>query len=131
MRSTVEHGLDHRLSEETRYRLLTYLAEHPDASQRDVAAQLGISVGKVNYCFRALMAKGWLKMRNFRRSDNKWAYVYVLTPRGVEEKLNVTAEFLRLKITEYDALALEIEKVTAGLRAAGVNPDAAVDERAS
>lgn len=110
--------MDPSLSDELRFRLLSYVADHPHASQREVAAHLEISLGKVNYCFRALMNKGWVKVRNFRRSDNKWAYAYVLTPQGVEEKINVTAEFLRRKIAEYDALAKEIEKLTAGLREA-------------
>jgi len=75
------------------------------------AKALGVSVGKVNYCLRALIQKGLLKMRNFRNSKNKRAYTYVLTPRGMEEKLNVTLRFLRRKMEEYTALSTEIERL--------------------
>ena len=97
------------LTDETRYRLLTYLAEHPEASQRDLARELDVSVGKINYCLRSLIDKGLLKIRNFRRNMNKLSYAYVLTPKGIEEKINVTYRFLRRKIEEYDALSAEIE----------------------
>ena len=98
-------------SEEIRYRLLSYLNEHPEASQRELAGLLGVSVGKINYCLRALIERGWLKIRNFRNSKRKLAYRYVLTSAGIEEKLNVTVRFLRLKIAEYDALSAEIERL--------------------
>jgi EPS-associated MarR family transcriptional regulator len=97
------------LTDETRYRLLTYLAAHPEASQRDLARELDVSVGKINYCLRSLIDKGLLKIRNFRRNMNKLSYAYVLTPKGIEEKINVTYRFLRRKIEEYDALSAEIE----------------------
>ena len=104
------------ISDELRYRLLNHLAEHPDASQRDVARELGMSVGKVNYCLNALIKKGLLKVRNFRNSHNKSAYLYVLTPRGFEEKVNVTYQFLRVKMAEYDNLVKEIEKLKGEVR---------------
>lgn len=110
--------MQRRLSEDIRYRLLTYLAEHPDASQRDLAAMLGVSVGKVNYCIRALIRKGLVKMRNFRKSKNKLAYGYVLTPKGIEEKVKVTGDFLRHKMAEYELIAKEIERLTNELREA-------------
>jgi EPS-associated MarR family transcriptional regulator len=91
----------HAISQEVRYLLLKYLADHPNASQRDVARDLRISLGKTNYCVRALMEKGWVKVRNFRDSENESAYLYILTPKGIEEKINVTAAFLRRKIAEY------------------------------
>jgi EPS-associated MarR family transcriptional regulator len=100
------------LTAEVRYRLLKYLAEHPEASQRDLARELGVSVGKVNYCLRALIEKGWIKARNFRNSRHKAAYLYVLTPNGVEEKVNVTTAFLRRKLDEYELLTKEIERLT-------------------
>ena len=104
------------ISDELRYRLLNHLAEHPDASQRDVARELGISVGKVNYCLNALIRKGWLKAGNFKNSDKKSAYLYILTPRGIEEKINLTYQFLRRKMAEYDTLKEEIEKLTVEVR---------------
>ena len=111
--------LSHSVSEEVRYRLLRYLEEHADASQRELAAHLGVSVGKTNYCLRALISKGLVKMRNFRNSKNKMAYAYVLTPKGIEEKVNTTASFLRRKIAEYDSIAQEIDRLTKELRNSG------------
>ena len=99
------------ISDELRYRLLNHLAAHPDASQRDLARELGVSVGKVNYCLRALIQKGLLKVSNFTNSHRKSAYLYVLTPRGIEEKINVTYQFLRCKIAEYDVLVKEIDRL--------------------
>ncbi len=100
------------VSDEVRYRLLRYLEEHPDASQRELAEHLGVSVGKINYCVQALIAKGLVKMRNFRGSKKKLAYAYVLTPKGLEEKINVTSRFLKRKLAEYDAISEEIERLT-------------------
>jgi EPS-associated MarR family transcriptional regulator len=96
-------------TDEIRYRLLKYLEEHPTATQRQVARALGVSIGKANYCLKALVEKGWVKVRNFRNSNNKAAYLYVLTARGIEEKIDVTCAFLRRKQDEYDRLAEEIE----------------------
>ena len=120
-RSIVERTVNHPHSEETRYRILSYLAEHPDASQRELAAELGVSLGKVNYCLQALVQKGWVKMANFRRSPKKLAYAYILTPRGIEEKVNVTRLFLRRKMAEFDSIAKEIERLTSELRDDEVN----------
>ncbi len=99
------------MTDEVRYRLLRCLEDHPNASQREIAQHLGVSLGKVNYCLHALIEKGLLKIRNFRRNKKKMAYVYVLTPKGIEEKLDITYRFLKRKIEEYDALASEIERV--------------------
>lgn len=104
--------MTHDPGEEIRYRLLSYLQEHPEASQRELARELGVSVGKANYCLKALIASGWVKARNFRNSNKKSAYLYVLTPRGIDEKIRVTVAFLRRKRTEYDLLAKEIERLT-------------------
>lgn len=101
----------HTLSDEVRYRLLKHLADDPHASQRDLARALGISLGKVNYCLRALIEKGLVKARRFSDSDNKAAYAYVLTPRGLEERLNATRAFLRIKMAEYDLVAAQIREL--------------------
>jgi EPS-associated MarR family transcriptional regulator len=106
----------HDIADEARYRLLTHLAAHPEATQRQLAQELGISLGKVNYCLRALIEKGLVKARNFKNSSNKAAYAYVLTPRGLEEKIEVTYAFLRRKIAEYAAIASEIERLSAEVR---------------
>jgi EPS-associated MarR family transcriptional regulator len=100
------------LTDESRYRLLKFLDDHPGATQRELAAALGVSLGKANYCLKALIVKGLVKARNFRNSNKKAAYLYVLTPRGIDEKINVTVAFLRRKRDEYDLLAQEIERLT-------------------
>lgn len=103
--------MPHAITDEVRYRLLKYLSEHPDASQRELARALGVSLGKANYCLRALTARGLVKMRNFKNSSNKSAYAYVLTPKGLEEKIRVAYAFLRRKVDEYDLLREEIERL--------------------
>lgn len=97
------------LSEDLRYKLLKLLADEPQISQRDLAVRLGISVGKTNYCVSALVEKGFVKIKNFRRSNNKLAYAYLLTPRGIEEKTQVTVSFLQRKLQEYAELKDAIE----------------------
>jgi EPS-associated MarR family transcriptional regulator len=99
------------LSEEVRYRLLKLLEPNPQLSQRAVARELGVSLGKVNYCLKGLAEKGWIKAQNFKNSDNKTAYMYFLTPRGFEEKARMTARFLQRKVQEYEALRIEIEEL--------------------
>lgn len=99
------------LTDKDRYRILKRLADDPGASQRALARELGISLGKVNYCLNALIERGLVKVDNFRRSDNKNAYMYYLTPRGMKEKAKVTIRFLQRKVDEYNALAREIEEL--------------------
>ena len=99
------------LSDEDRYRILKRLAEDPGASQRVLAEELGISLGKANYCLQALIEKGLLKVNNFRTSGNKRAYAYYLTPTGIREKARVTVRFLRHKMAQYEALVEEIEQL--------------------
>jgi len=95
----------------TSYSLLKTLENNPSLSQRDLAKRLGISLGKVNFCLNALVGKGWLKINNFRNSDNKLAYAYVLTPRGIEERARMTVHFLTYKVQEYEHLRAEIEEL--------------------
>jgi EPS-associated MarR family transcriptional regulator len=101
----------------TRYRLLKFLAARPEASQRELARELGVSLGKANYCLRALVEKGLVKARNFRNSRNKLAYLYVLTPTGVAEKARLTREYLQIKLREAEALQAEIEALREEARA--------------
>jgi EPS-associated MarR family transcriptional regulator len=108
----------HHPSQEVRYRLLSYLAQHPEATQRELARELGVSVGKVNYCLKALVAKGWLKIRNFQKNTNKSAYLYLLTAKGIEEKMDVTSAFLRRKLEEYEQLTKEIARLRREVSAA-------------
>jgi EPS-associated MarR family transcriptional regulator len=93
------------------YKLLRLLEAHPQMSQRDAARELGISLGKVNYCVQALIHKGWLKAARFRNSHNKKAYMYLLTPHGLEEKAKLTMRFLEIKMREYETLRAEIEQM--------------------
>lgn len=97
--------------EEFHYKLLKVLQDNPDLSQRELAQKVGLSLGKTNYCLRALIEKGFIKASNFRNSQNKVAYAYLLTPRGIEEKVQATAYFLKRKVVEFEALEKEIEQL--------------------
>ncbi len=97
--------------DEIQYKLMRLLQANPEMSQREVARELGISLGKVNYCLRALVQKGWIKACNFKNSQNKAAYMYLLTPGGLEQKALLTMRFLNAKLREYEALRAEIEQI--------------------
>lgn len=99
------------LSEEMRYRLMRLIEESPRMSQRDVARELGISLGRVNFCVQALIRQGWVKAIRFKNSRNKRGYTYLLTQRGMDEKAMLTLEFLRIKMREYEVLRAEIERI--------------------
>jgi EPS-associated MarR family transcriptional regulator len=98
-------------TEESYLQVLRLLQTNPRVNQRGLADALGISLGKTNYCLKALMSKGLIKVQNFRSSDNKLAYAYLLTPSGVAEKSKLTTEFLKRKLAEYEALQTEIEQL--------------------
>lgn len=108
-RSTIERT--RMLDETTHYILLKTLEENPGLSQRDLAKKLGISLGKVNFCLKALVDKGSVKINNFRNNENKLAYAYLLTPSGIEQKARMTVEFLQMKVREYERLKKEIEEL--------------------
>jgi EPS-associated MarR family transcriptional regulator len=93
------------------YKLLKLIEANPAIQQREMAKAMGVSLGKANYCLKALVQKGLVKMDNFRRADNKLAYSYLLTPRGIEEKTRLTVSFLKHKIAEYEAIRKEIEEL--------------------
>ena len=97
------------IQEETHYKVMRLLEENPDLTQRELSQSLGVSVGAINYCLKALVDKGWVKMKNFANSKNKFGYVYVLTPTGIAEKAAITHRFLQRKMDEYEALKAEIE----------------------
>ena len=99
------------ISEENRYKLLKLLHENPEMNQRQIASEMGLSLGKVNFCLKAVIEKGWVKAGNFSKSSNKKAYVYLLTLRGLEEKAKVTFDFLERKKQEYESLKAEIEEL--------------------
>lgn len=93
------------------YQLLKTLQDNPCLSQRDIAQHLGVSLGKVNFCLNALIEKGCVKVNNFRNSNNKLAYAYLLTPNGVEQKARLTVEFLLIKSQQYEQLRGEIAEL--------------------
>jgi EPS-associated MarR family transcriptional regulator len=97
------------LQEENHLKVMRLLVDNPRLSQRELADALGVSLGKTNYCLKALMDKGLIKVQNFRNNQNKLAYAYLLTPLGIAEKTKLTADFLRRKMAEYEGLNREIE----------------------
>ncbi len=108
------------LDENTNYGLLKTLEDNPGLSQRDMAKRLGISLGKVNFCLNALVEKGLLKVKNFRNSENKLAYAYLLTPYGVEERASLTVRFLKYKMQEYERLRAEIDALKSEVEKKGL-----------
>ena len=104
--------IDHEL----RYRILKILEKDPEISQRELAREIGISLGKINYCLQALIEKGWVKVNRFKNSNNKKAYAYFMTPSGIEEKAKMTVNFLKRKIKEYEVLKHEIEELKARVK---------------
>ena len=103
-------------SQETHLKVLRQLEENPDLTQRELATALGISLGKANYCLKALVEKGWIKANNFKNSRNKAAYVYLLTPNGLEEKARITVRFLKQRIRDYEQIKREIEELEQEVR---------------
>ena len=91
------------------YIILRILKDNPKVTQREMAKELGLSLGKTNYVVRALIDKGWVKLSNFKRSDNKLGYIYLLTPEGLSEKTMLAQNFLNRKSEEYNRLKKEIE----------------------
>ncbi|MCR6653787.1 MAG: MarR family EPS-associated transcriptional regulator [Cellvibrionaceae bacterium] len=102
-------------NDETHYQLIKLIEENPSISQRELAERLEISLGKVNYCLRALINVGWVKAGNFVRSNNKMRYAYVLTPKGLCEKTKITAHFLQKKQAQYESLKIEIARLKSEL----------------
>lgn len=94
-----------------RFRVMRALAQNPNMSQRDLARELGVSLGGINFCVNALIAKGAVKVENLRAADNKMRYAYILTPSGLSEKARMTGRFLQRKMDEYEALKAEIESL--------------------
>ena len=91
------------------YNLLKILKDNPDITQRQLSKELGLSLGKTNYLIHALMDKGWVKLTNFKRSNNKLGYLYLITPKGIEEKSILAKNFLQRKSDQYNRLKKEIE----------------------
>jgi EPS-associated MarR family transcriptional regulator len=96
---------------QSKYKLLKSLEQDANLTQRQLSQELGISLGKVNYCLKSLIQKGFIKINNFKNSKNKTQYSYLLTPTGIEEKTKLTIDFLKTKTKEYQALKKEVEKL--------------------
>ncbi len=101
-----------KIHEEARFQILRLLHENPELNQRELSERVGVSLGAVNYCLRALIECGLVKADNFSRNSNKLGYAYVLTPAGIAEKTILTGSFLSRKLAEYKALQSEIETLT-------------------
>lgn len=95
--------------QELKYKILKLLEKKPDQTQRELSEALGVSLGKTHYLIKSLINVGTIKLDNFKKSNNKWGYIYILTPKGIIEKSKITAQFLLRKQNEYDNLRKEIE----------------------
>lgn len=113
---------DHR-NDEQMLRVLREIKKSPEMSQRELSSRLGISLGKANFLIRALMERGWVKMENFKASNQKTAYLYYLTPEGMEEKARTTYHFLKRKTKEYERLEEEIRQLRQEARESGLPVD--------
>lgn len=102
-----------KAQEDTFFRIMRLLDEQPDISQRELAEKVGISLGALNYCLKALMDKGFVKLENFQNSKHKFKYAYILTISGIAEKVSITGRFLKRKLQEYEALKAEIDALKA------------------
>ena len=100
-----------KIQDEAHFQILRLLHEDPSLTQRELGERVGISLGAVNYCLKALMDRGLVKVENFRRSANKLGYAYFLTPAGIAEKSKLTGRFLIQKLSEYEALKREIDQL--------------------
>ena len=101
------------MAEERHLKALRLLEQNPQMTQRELAEALGVSVGAANYCLKALVKKGWVKLENFQKNPSELGYLYLLTPMGISAKAQLTASFLRRKIGEYEALRAEIDQLQA------------------
>ena len=99
------------MANERYLKALRLLEQNPEMTQRELAKALGVSVGAANYCLKALVEQGWVKLENFQRNPNKLGYLYLLTPMGIAAKTQLTASFLRRKIAEYEDLRAEIDQL--------------------
>ena len=114
-RSTIERYkcsiIEQMKNEQDQFEVLRKIQKTPESSQRELAEELGFSLGKLNYCLKALQKKGLVKLQNFQRKDNKISYLqYVITPKGISERTKLTINFMKRKMKEYDELKKELEK---------------------
>ena len=110
MNGTSVQYMNNRSDNQDHFNVLRKIKEKPESSQRMLAEELGFSLGKLNYCLKALKAKGLIKISNFRKNPNKLNYAYILTPKGISQKTKLTLNFMKQKMKEYDELKKEIGK---------------------
>jgi len=103
--------MNHSYEQEIRYRLLKILTEEPQLGQREMARKMGISLGKVNFCVSELAAKGWIKITRLKNARKKIPYIYMLTPKGLEEKGKLTVRFSKTKLAEYEEIKKQVEEL--------------------
>ena len=109
MNDSVQLMNDFKKNTEDHFEILRKIQKDPKSSQRKLADDLGFSLGKLNYCLKALQQKGFIKIKNFKKNPNKLNYFYVLTPKGISEKTKLTINFMKRKIKEYDELKKELK----------------------
>ncbi|MDB9827229.1 MarR family EPS-associated transcriptional regulator [Candidatus Pelagibacter sp.] len=97
-------------NKEDSFDILRQIKKKPETTQRELAEELGFSLGKLNYCLKSLQIKGFIKIRNFKKNPKKMSYFYTLTPKGISEKTKLTVNFMKKKMNEYEELKTEIEK---------------------
>ena len=91
------------------FKILKIINKNPNVTQRELSSELGLSLGKINFCLQALKAKGLIKMKNFNQSTKKLNYIYFLTPKGITEKTRLTIDFMKRRMQEYEELKIELE----------------------
>ena len=109
MNSIYVQNMNKKREDQDHFDVMRKIQKYPQTSQRDLAQQLGFSLGKLNYCLKALQQKGLIKIKNFKKNPNKLNYIYVLTPRGISIKTKLTINFMKRKIKEYDELKKELK----------------------
>jgi len=110
MNGNIVQYMNNRSDNQDHFNVLRKIKEKPESSQRMLAEELGFSLGKLNYCLKALKVKGLIKILNFKKNPNKLNYVYILTPKGISQKTKLTLNFMKQKMKEYDELKKEIGK---------------------
>ncbi len=115
--------------DDTHYRILKCVEENPDTTQRELARQLSVSLGKANYCLKSSMDVGWIRMQNFRNSENRLVYAYILTPQGAAGKDKILLQSLKRKMNEYQVIKAQIEELESELRRATVDQNGQGEQR--
>ena len=103
-------NMNNEQNNQDHFNVMRKIKKHPESSQMDLAQELGFSLGKLNYCLKALQQKGLIKIKNFQKNKNKLSYAYVLTPKGIAEKTKLTINFMKRKMKEYEELEQELKK---------------------